>query len=163
MSIEQSISSIQSASFMNSTARFGNSEEAFHDVFQRALNDRSSSRPPKVEVAGILVPVGHLSSGRRYRYRLESDLGEFTLKMSAALEFLARRVEWEEVTVKGYLESDCNVIEVEKLKANKTNDLLKPYSSHEAYLDADFFAKSIAQFGKLEPALDFIGTKRVDG
>jgi hypothetical protein len=94
-------------------------KETFYDIFYRSLNSRSSSRPPKIELTGILIPCFEYSNGRVYRYKLGTDANEYYLNVNHSHSELVKLASWEEIKVKGYLDVDNEVIDVEKIKLIK--------------------------------------------
>ena len=67
MYIQNSISPVQSLTLRSNGADLNQHKETFHDIFQRTLNNKSNSRPPKIELTGILVPLGRESLWRMRR------------------------------------------------------------------------------------------------
>lgn len=63
MYIERAVNPVQASFFRSNSAEFNQKQETFHDIFQRTLNSKSSSRPPKIELTGILVPCNELAGG----------------------------------------------------------------------------------------------------
>jgi hypothetical protein len=61
MHIEQSIKPISPIILKNDTEnlnwKFNRQKETFRDIFQRSLNHKSGSRPPKIELTGMLIPL----------------------------------------------------------------------------------------------------------
>ena len=58
----------------------------------------------------------------RCKFKLETDSKEYFLGMSDAVAFVAKKIEWEEVTVKGFLEPDKGFLEVEKISVARRNE-----------------------------------------
>lgn len=151
MYIETVINPVQPTSM---TTNF-NHRETFYDVFQRTLNNKSSSRPPKIELTGILIPFNKVSQGSFYRFKLETDSKEYLLSMSESLAEVAERIEWEEVTVKGYLDLETNVFEAEKINLSKINDPTRFIGFwRDPYFEVETIKRTIEQRGKIEPELD---------
>ena len=158
MLIENTIRPAQPVYLRNSTTDLNRHGETFHDMLRRSLSSKSNSRPPKTEVTGILVPIKEAKLGRLYKYKLETDSKDFLLHMNKAQNQVAEKIEWEEVTVKGYLDDfESNVIEVERISIAPPNE---PYrftlASSEFRPEPDDYVKAIAQRGKLEP--DFLAS-----
>ena len=131
--------------------------EKFHEIFQRALSPKSGSRPPKIELTGILVPLAKKVHKPFCKFKLESDHAECVLKMGYTILMLADKMHWEEVTVKGYLDSDEGVFEVEKISLSKSNEPYRLFlSPTDLYLELDQYKKSISHKGLLEVAPDFL-------
>lgn len=129
--------------------------ETFYDVFQRSLNNKANSRPPKIELTGLLIPCHKSSEGYLYRYKLETDSREYFLSMSHSLAEIAKKVEWEEVTVKGYLDLEANVLETEKISLSAVNDSNRFMQFiRDPYFEIESFKTAIKKCGKLEPELD---------
>lgn len=123
-------------------------ENSFYNIFKGALDNKSGSRPPKIELAGILLPA-------LKGFILETDVKDYQLKMNDDLESIAKKLAWEEVTVKGYLDLETNVFEVEKINRSKTNNPPRAFSFWAGpYFEIENYKRAIQQFGKIEPALD---------
>lgn len=141
----------------NNTIHFDHNGETFYDILQYCLSNDRNSRPPKIEVTGILIPFDKSVGGRAYKFKLESEPTEYTLSMSKTLEGLAKKLEWEEVTVKGLLDLYTNILEVEKISLNSTSDPIKNVPpSLDSYLEFEHFQKTIARRGILEPSVDYL-------
>jgi len=139
------------------TSQFNQSKETFYEIFQRTLNNKSSSRPLKIELTGLLVPNNKNLLGVHCQYILETDSKEYFLNMNEAIIKIAKKLECEEVAVKGYLDLETNILEVEKLSlANEPHRLLTSFS--DAYFDLNEYKRIIAQRGKLEPAFDYLAS-----
>lgn len=152
MYIERNISPIQSS---NMTTDFHQYRETFYDVFQHALNNKSNSRPPKIELTGLLIPCDKISNGNFYKYKLETDSKEYFLSMNNSLTEVAKKFEWEEVTVKGYLDLETNVLEAEKISLSKINDSNRFMGLlRDPYYEIESYKRTIEKRGKIEPALD---------
>ena len=72
------------------------------------------SRPPKIQLTGTLIP-NYKNSFAAYKFKLETDDGDYFLSMSAFLSEVAKKIEWEVVTVKGRIDFLTKEIDVEKL------------------------------------------------
>ncbi len=159
MYIESAIYSVQSKFLRNSFTDTNPHREMLHDIFQRTLNNRSSSRPPAIELTGILIPCYEESNGRVFRYKLGTDTSEYFLCVSDSLFQLAKVAAWEEVTVKGHLDIYSRDIAVEKINlAHPSEPSAVPVILHEPSTDLDTYSKIIAQRGKLEPAYDYLAS-----
>lgn len=155
----ESIQPIQKTNFKADTTHFNHNGETFHDIFQRCLNNSHHSRSPKIEVTGVLVPFDRVVAGRSYKFKLDSDSKEYTLGLNKTLEVIAKKIEWEEVTVKGWLDLHTNILEVEKISINQSNDPIKTaLPSDDPYFDAEYYQKTIVRRGKLEPAPDYLAS-----
>lgn len=134
-------------------------KDTFHQIFQRTLNNRSSSRPPKTELTGILVPYGRPAKDLRCKFKLQTDSEEYPLTMKDALALIAKKIEWEEVTVKGTFDLGENLFEVEKISLAKTGE---PYRLSvppvEPYFELEQYRRTITQQGKLDLAPDFLAS-----
>lgn len=152
----ESISPVQSTFLRSNTTHFNQNGETFRDVFQRQLNSKSNSRPPKIEVTGILIPFHKVIGGRLHKYKLETDATDYTLSMSEKIERIARKIELEEVTVKGLLDLDTNILEVEKISVTQLTEPIAPSIASEdfSFVGGDDYERAIARRGKLEPSFD---------
>lgn len=152
MYIERNINPIQKT---NMTADFHHYGESFYNVFQHALNNKSNSRPPKIEITGMLIPCNKIFEGHFYKYKLETDTKEYFLSMNNALEEVAKKVEWEEVTVKGYLDLETNVFEAEKISLSKINDSSRFMAMlRDPYYEIESYKRTIEKRGKIDPEFD---------
>lgn len=149
MQIEESLSSVRPTSNIGS-AQLNNSNETFRDIFQRTLNDRSNSRPPKVELTGVLIPCREFFHGSQYQFKLETDSKEHYLAIGAPLAKIAKKIVWEEVTVRGHLDLESSVIEVEKISLSETLEPFDaPITFADPYLELDDLKRRIAKQGVL--------------
>ena len=143
----------------NSNNHFNQQKETFYDILQRTLNHKSGSRPPKLELTGILVPIHKDNHIHQCSYKIETDQNEYFLRMNQALSLVAKRLEWEEVTVKGYLYVDEGIFEVEKISISNRN---KPYllslGPADLFFELDQYKKSIERKGVLEVAPDYLAS-----
>lgn len=163
MYIEQSIKPISPVTLRNDLAnlknQFNHQKETFHDIFQRTLNHKSGSRPPKIELTGILIPLQRPATLNQCNYKIETDQNEYFLRMSDAVSLIAKKLEWEEVTVKGYLDPDEGIFEVEKISISNRNE---PYrlslGPADLYVELDQYKKSIARKGVLDVAPDYLAS-----
>lgn len=159
MYIETAINPVQPSFFRSNSTEFNKQKETFHDIFQRTLNSKSSSRPPKIELTGILVPCNEVAGGLRFKFKLETDSNEYLLSMSDALSVIAKKAEWEEVTVKGCLNLESNIFEVEKISLAQGSQPFKITPTvGDSYFDIDTYKKLIALRGKIEPAPDYLAS-----
>lgn len=163
MYIEHFIKPISTVALQSDTtnlnSRFKKQKETFHDIFQRALNNKSGSRPPKIELTGILVPLPRSSNSNKCKYKIETDKNEYLLRMSDAVSWIAEKLEWQEVTVKGYLDPDEPVFEVEKMAISNRNELYRlSLGPSDLYFELDQYKRSIARKGLLDVAPDYLAS-----
>lgn len=152
MYIEKTINKVTST---NMTTNFNQYRDAFYDVFQQALNNKSNSRPPKIELTGVLIPCNKVFQGIFYKFKLETDSKEYLLSMSKSLTEVAEKIEWDEVTVKGYLDLENHVFETEKISLSRINDPTSLVGfGRDPYFEVESYKRTIEQRGKIEPALD---------
>lgn len=79
--------------------------------------------------------------------------------MSDGLSAIAKKAEWEEVTVRGCLSLERNIFEVEKISLAQNSQSFKITTSvGDSYLDIDTYKKLIALRGKIEPAPDYLAS-----
>lgn len=155
----ESINPIQQTQFKSNTTHYNHNDKTFHDIFQHCLNNSHHSRSPKIEVMGVLVPFNKVVSGRAYKFKLDSDSKEYTLSMTKTLEAIAKKIEWEEVTVKGFLDLHTNILDVEKISVSQSSDPIKTtLPADDPYFDAEFYQKTIARRGKLESEPDYLAS-----
>jgi hypothetical protein len=155
MIIENAINPVSSVFLRNDSNRFHPNRETFHDIFQRKLNSQSGSRPPKIELTGILIPCRKLVQGSECHFQLETDSQEYFLTMKDSLLLVAKRLEWEEVTVKGFLNPADGSVEVEKVSLAGKNEAFRlGVGSMDSYFELDQYKRIIAQRGKLDLAPD---------
>lgn len=132
-------------------------KEAFREIIQQALNNRSNSRPPKIELRGVLVPCGEISHGRHFAYKLETDSDEYLLGMSDLLIAVARKAEWEEVNVKGSINFEENTFEVERISLARMREPVGSGTGlQDVYFDEYRCKQMIAQQGSLAPAPEYL-------
>lgn len=124
---------------------------SFHEILRLSVNNKSNSRPPRIEVTGILLPVVRGRRNSLCKFKLESESAEYYLTMDPTLEVIAKKFAWEEVTVMGYLDRVLGVLEVEKISARGPTDSVR-WPSVPADSEMDFYERTIATRGKLEPA-----------
>ncbi len=158
MFVERAINPIESVSLKNNLSKNSSSSSSFHDIFQHELKSKSNSRPPRLELTGLLIPCYQELDGRILRFKLGIEPNEYLLSMSPALAKAAKNAEWEEVSVKGRLDLDSNVFHVEKLTLTGTEEPMQiPISIKEPF-DIDSYERIINQRGKLEPAVDYLAS-----
>ncbi|MFN3455362.1 MAG: hypothetical protein ACK41T_10420 [Pseudobdellovibrio sp.] len=117
------------------------------------------SRSPKIEVTGILVPFNRVVDGRTHKFRVDSDSNEYTLSLTKTLEGIAKKIVWEEVIVKGSLDLQSNVLEVEKISLSQSNDPIKTAPPvDDPYFDAKYYQEAIARSGKVETTVDYLAS-----
>lgn len=159
MNIQNSISPVSPAFLRSDSAQFNQQRETFHDIFQRTLNNKSGSRPPKIELTGILVPCTKVVQGYKCKFKLETDSKEYFLSMSDAVASVAKQIEWEEVTVRGFLDPDDGLFEVEKISLAKTGEPFRLTTGPlEPYYEIDQIKRTIAQRGKLDLAPEYLAS-----
>lgn len=135
----------------NDLNEFNQAKETFHDIFQRTLKKISGSRPPKIELTGVLVPCNQSPKGYDCKFKLETDSKDYYLSMNDVLVAISKKMLWEEVIVKGFLDSDKNIIEVEKISLLQRADaIVHNHVSTEPYFELDQLRRTIAQRGKLD-------------
>ena len=159
MYIEQSIKPVSPVFLRSDSTQFNQSKEMFHDIFQRTLNHKSGSRPPKIELTGILIPLEKAARKHQCNFKLETDQNEYVLRMGEVVSTLANKLEWEEVTVKGYFDPDEGIFEVEKISlANRSEPYRLSLGPTDLYFELDQYKKSIAQKGMLDVAFDYLAS-----
>lgn len=81
------------------------------------------------------------------------------MSLSDALSVVAKKVEWEEVTVKAWLSLESNVFEVEKISLGQGCEPFKITPTvGDSCFDIDTYKKLIALRGKLEPTPDYLAS-----
>ncbi len=161
MYIEHSIKPISPvtlrADATNLNYGFNQQKEMFEDIFERTLNHKSGSRPPKIELTGILIPIHKQTNLHQCKYKIETDQNEYFLRMSDAVLLIAKKLEWEEVTVKGYLDLDEGIFEVEKISISNRNEPFRlSLGPSDLYFELDQYKRSIARNGVLDVAPDYL-------
>jgi hypothetical protein len=155
MYIEQFINPVSPVFLRSDSTQFNQSKETFHDIFQRTLNHNSGSRPPKIELTGILVPIAKLAPKPQSDFKLETDQNDYVLRMSDAVSILAKKLEWEEVTVMGYHDADEGIFEVEKISlSNRSEPYRLSLGPTDLFFELDQYKKSIVRKGMLDIAPD---------
>ena len=152
MYIQNSMNSLPSKVLRSQGTEFHQHKETFHDIFQRTLNNKSNSRPSKIELTGILVPLSHSTNQLPpYKFKLETDSKDYFLSMSDELAKAAKKIEWEKVTVKGLLDFEAHVFEVEKISLAQRNDPFDLTTSlADNFFELETYKKIISQKGKLD-------------
>lgn len=159
MQIENSIKPISPVFLHSDSTQLSQYRETFHDILQRTLKNVSGSRPPKIELTGVLVPCSEVVQGFQCKYRLETDTSEYFLSMSDNLSIIAKKLEWDEVTVKGFLDTNDNLLEVEKINlVQKNESVVLNTSPAEPYFEFDQYERTIAQRGKLDLAPEYLAS-----
>lgn len=159
MYIERALNPVQPLFFRTNSTEFNKQKETFHDIFQHTLKSKSSSRPSKIELTGILVPCNETAGGLRFKFKLETESNEYLLSMSETLSLIAKKAECEEVTVKGCPSLEGNIFEVEKINIAQHGQPFKITTSvGDSYFDIDTYKKLIALLGKIEPAPDYLAS-----
>lgn len=130
--------------------------ETFHDVFQRALNNKS--RPPKLEITGLLIPCYQEHLCQIFRFKLGTDSTEYLLSMSPKLAQAAKKATWEEVTATGLLDLESNVFTVEKLRLKQAEDPIEIHPTFREPSEIDTYTRLINQRGKLETSFEYLAS-----
>ena len=159
MNIEKVVNPVQPVFLRSDSTQ---SKETFQDIFKRALNNKSSSRPPKIELIGVLMPCSQTIQGCHYRFKLDCYSEEYLLDLSDALTLVAKKLEWDEVTVKGYLNIEDRIFEVEKMTlAHASSPPQKVTATPvESYFDIERYKRAIALQlnGWLEPEPGYLAS-----
>jgi len=159
MQIQNSINSVLPGFLRSDLTPSNQNRETFHDIFQRTLNNKSGSRPPKIELTGILVPCNEFVKSYRCKFKLETDSREYLLSMSEAVSLVAKKIEWEEVTVKGFLDPDDGLFEVGKISLAQRRE---PFRLNTGPLELSFelnqCKRTIEQRGKLDLAPEYLAS-----
>lgn len=158
MYVERNISPVETTSLTNNLSRDSRFGGTFHEVLQRTLSSKSNSRPPKLELTGLLIPCHKESFGRVFKFKLGTESNEYFLAMNSKLAQVAKNAAWEEVTVRGQLDLESNVFEVEKLTLTQTEEPIQVPTSFKEPLDIDAYERIISQRGKLEPAIEYLAS-----
>ena len=138
--------------------QFNQKRETFYDLLQQMLKTTSGMRPPKVELTGLLVPCDLMVKGRNCKFKLETDSEEFFLFINEPLASIARKLEWDPVTVKGYLDVE-DQIEVEKIYFAEKVEQNKPLHGFlDSFFDFDQYSQLIARNGKLDIAPEYLAS-----
>ena len=125
--------------------------EAFHQILERSMNNRFNSRPPKMEISGVLVPDSTASALRR-GFKITTNSNEYRLELSPSLCQLAKKLLWEEVTAKGILDLETKIFAVERLSVRHSLDEMSTGSKViDPSFDLEFYKKMISRVGRLEP------------
>ena len=152
MYTENLVNSVQPAFLCSDSTHLDQRKDTFRDIFQHSLNNKANSRPPKIELTGILAPCSTIYKGQVYKFKLETDAEGYFLRMSAPLARLAKEIEWHEVTVKGYLDFAGEILEVEKISLSRISEPLEVTARfEEPPLVFDDVQKALAKPGELEP------------
>ncbi len=159
MQIQNSIHPVSPAFLQSDSTQFNQKGEMFHDIFQHTLNNKSDSRPLKIELTGILVPCQKVVQGYHCNFKLETDSEEYFLRMSDEVSMFAKKIEWEEIRVKGFVAPDNGLFEVEKIKLAQRS---VPFKMTTGPLESDFefdqYKRTIARRGKLDLAPDYLAS-----
>lgn len=137
-------------------------KETFHDIFQQMLNHRSSSRPPKIELRGILIPIP-IRQKHQCHFKIETADNEYLLRMGATTELIAKKLAWEDVKVKGYLDLEEGIFEVEKISLTNRDEPFQISMGpsdllFELSFGIDRYKKLIAQKGLLDITPDYLAS-----
>lgn len=108
------------------------------------------SKPPKVELKGTLIPNTDFKQGPYFQFKLATDSREYLLSMNPGLANLAKKIEWESVAVKGYIDMIAKEIEVEKISLAHATDPPK-YGGlfNENLNDIEEYKRTIEHEGKI--------------
>ena len=135
------------------------SSDSFQDILKRKLKSNSNFQPPKVELTGVLIPCRQEYGGQTFRFKLGTQSNEYLLSIKHNLFELAKKASWDEITVKGVLDDEGNILEVEKMILKQSvEEELVPVGFREPVFDVDAYVRMIGQRGKLEPALDYLAS-----
>jgi hypothetical protein len=158
MYVERTINPTESASLRNSLGKGSSSSGSFHDIFRQALNSKSNSRPPKLELIGLLIPCYQEFHGRTFKFKLGTESNEYLLYMNNKLAQVAKNAAGEEVTVRGHLDLESNVFDVEKLTLTQTEGPIQIPTNFKEPYEIDAYERIINQRGKLEPAVEYLAS-----
>lgn len=128
---------------------------SFHDLFQRSLNSKFNSRPPKMQLSGTLFPCKQKVFGQLLKFKLITKSNEYFLDIKDGFLLLAESMVFEEVRVLGSLDLDSQIFSVEKIVLVEKEDSLQMPSNLKESVDIDFYKRLIHQRGKLEPEVEF--------
>jgi hypothetical protein len=93
------------------------------------------------------------------KFKLEADSKEYFLCMSDSVEVVAKKVEWEEVTVKGFLDPDDCLFEVEKISLAQMSEPFRPaMAPMESSFELDQYKRTIFQRGTLDLAPEYVAS-----
>lgn len=158
MQTEQTTYANSSVNLKNHFSTLKQESKFFRDIFERTVNHRSNSRPPKIELRGILVPIQKMNDQNCF-YKIETDQNEYFLRMSHSHLVVAKKIEWEEVTIKGYLDLDDEIFEVEKISVATRNEPNRfSFGPADPYFELDQYKRVIDQKGALEVSPDFLAS-----
>lgn len=132
--------------------------QTFSDILKHMLNNTSNSRPPKMELTGMLIPQRKWINGQCCRFKLATDSKEYFLRLSDALTPAAKKAAWEEVTIKGYFNIETNVVDVEKITLTQSAERYAVPIIFDRSSDLSFFDRAINQIGWIEPAPDYLAS-----
>jgi hypothetical protein len=134
-------------------------QETFHQILERSLNDKFNSRPPKMEISGVLTPV-HASVGESgHQFKIVTKSSEYNLKLNSDLLQIAKRILWEEVNAKGVLDVESKIFTVERLSLKyKPDEMGVSAKIGDINFDLDFYSKTISRLGRLEPEPGYFAT-----
>lgn len=159
MYIQNSITPVLSAFLRSDSTQFNQNKQTFQDIFQHRMSKKSGSRPPKIELTGILVPCTKIVQGYKCKFKLETDSKEYFLSLCDAIASVAKKIEWEEVRVKGFLDPNDELFEVEKISlAHRTEPFRLTTAPIESYFELDQLKRTIAQRGKLDLAPEYLAS-----
>lgn len=158
MQIEQTTKPVSQVSLRSDVSEFTQNRETFYDIFQRTLNNKSNSRPPKIELTGILIPLPEQSQ-QGCEFKIETDHSEYLLRMSDSTKTIAKRLAWEEVVVKGYFDIDEEIFEVEKIsQSNSSEPLRLSLGPMDLQFEIEHYKRTITKKGKLDVAAEYLAS-----
>jgi hypothetical protein len=141
------------------STQFNKTEHSFHDIFKQAQNNKSNSRPPKIELTGILIPFFAKVNGHNCKFKLETDSKEYFLSLSESLFAIAKKIDWEEVIVKGLLDPETDTFEVEKISLAHEREPYRVGSGPvDLLFELDHYRRAILRQGKLDLSPDFLAS-----
>lgn len=130
--------------------------DSFDDILRQALNSKSNSRPPKMELTGLLMPCYQELHSQTVIFKLGTKSDEYLLPMNTKLAHAAKNAVWEVVTVRGHLDLESNVFNVEKITLTQTEEPILERTNLKDEIDT--YKRIINQRGKLEPAIEHLAS-----
>lgn len=158
MRVDRDSDPVESSSFKNNLSKDARFSESFHDIFRRSLSNKSNSRPPKLELTGLLIPCYQELHNRTFRFKLGTESNEYLLSMNTELAQATKNAAWEEVTVRGHLDLESNVFDVEKITLTQTEEPVQIPPNFKEPFEIDTYERIINQRGKLEPAVEYLAS-----
>lgn len=158
MQIEQTTKPVSQVSLRSDSNEFTQKRETFYDIFQRTLNNKSNSRPPKIELTGVLIPLQD-QTNHGCDFKIETDHSEYLLRMSESTKTIARKLAWEEVVAKGYFDIDEGIFEVEKIsQSNSSEPLRLSLGPMDLQHEIEHYKRTITKKGKLDVAAEYLAS-----